>query len=373
MASKKEKNQTQDVIQTPDPFLRDEEGNPIGTAVLSDEEAAEVLRQTSGRNPGTDPLISESSAPKVDDEFQIFTDEGGGKGVKIGGRVFLGINENEIQQIIDAENKKRQSLGKQKIEEAQARAEEFQRADKALAEQARAQAQSAGGRPQTQGLEQDEERSFLDDLLFGTSLRQQAEAQGAGLAAEPIGIGLAAGAFGRVAAKEGLKKISKKLTIPLVVLGTTFFNNIMDDLTQGGATERQGAVNTFGQMAGDVVEDVEKGFKTPSRANSDLDFLLSEIEKEEQKLQEKLIAKTFLKVTGQISDVRADLADAKNLVRIAKNDVFSVQVTEPDAIEMAEFIERRKNFYGIEDSTIEEDFKEISKGFEGGIFHDLLG
>lgn len=293
-----------------------------------------------------------------------------------------GAKTSEVQERQKAEQQAR----KQEIETAKEKQDlygtldperlpEFEKADELLSQQAEQQQQqqeqeqiqleqeqqgiTSMGVSFEQQREQDEQ-SFINAFLFGP---EGSDLKAGTLPIGPAGAASAIPGVAKVVTKARFANVAKKMTIPIVAITSLFMGGILKDLTEGGATERQGAINTYGQMAGDVVEDVSMSLKTPNQALSDLDYLEQQITDREIELKQKSIAKAYLKITGQLHDVQADLADAKNLVQRARNDVFSVQIKEPNAIELAEFIDRRKKFYGIEDTTIEEEFKAIREGF----------
>jgi hypothetical protein len=212
------------------------------------------------------------------------------------------------------------------------------------------------------GQREQDEQSFINAFLFGPKMPEGEELVTGTLPITPASAGTIP-AVAKVFTKARFVNLAKKMTIPLVFIGGAFFHSVMNDFLEGGATERQGAVNTYGQMAGDILEDVSISLKTPNRAYADFDYLEQQITDRERELKEKWVAPVYLKVTGQLHDVQADLADAKNLVQSARGDVLNIQIREPDLIELAEFIERRRKFYGIEPKIIEEEFKSIREGF----------
>lgn len=129
---------------------------------------------------------------------------------------------------------------------------------------------------------------------------------------------------------------------------------IVKDILEGGATEVQGAINTVGQLATDSTEFVAQGITTPSQARADLDTLDSEILRMEADLKAGWISNKFLTLTKQIEDVNKDILDAKQQVINARNDILVTEIKDPDAIELAMFIEEKRRQYGVKMPTIKE-------------------
>ena len=69
----------------------------------------------------------------------------------------------------------------------------------------------------------------------------------------------------------------------------------------------------------------------------------------------------YLELTSQIHDIEADLLDAKQQVINARRDIILVEIKDPDAVELAIYIEETMKKYGLEMPSMEERLIEIRK------------
>ena len=123
----------------------------------------------------------------------------------------------------------------------------------------------------------------------------------------------------------------------------------------GGSTERQGAIATYGQLPATYVESVQNSLMTPSEAIRDLNSIENELDRLEREIKKSWIKRTVLQLTGDINDVNADLIDAKREVLVSKQDIQFIQITEPETVELALYIQKLRRQYGTELVSFEEE------------------
>ena len=196
-----------------------------------------------------------------------------------------------------------------------------------------------------------------DDLFSVASLGS------GGLMVGAVGITAKAGvkATGRKVLSGAISLTRGKLGMVVGLVGAGVTGAVVKDLLEGGATERQGAINTYGQLATTTTEGVAMSLSTPQQARADLDFLEKDLNRLASEIKKGFINEKYLKLTGQMNDINADILDAQQEIRLARFDISNIMITDPDAIEMAYFIEETRKKYGVKYSTMEERMEEIKK------------
>lgn len=280
------------------------------------------------------------------------------------GRTFFGLSPEEIRDIQIKEGRFGKPLDLPLISE---KTELEERKERALGLIQREAEMPREAVPEIQ--EEQRKQNWINTLLFGPVLPEGTQLAAGTLPLGPSG--LAAGAAGAGGTRIGLKALGAgyftkaislfkgKLGVGTAAIGGGFAGAIIKDILEGGATERQGAINTYGQLATDVMDNVRMGIQTPQQAERDLRTLEEDLNRLQTEIKGGIISQQYLKLTGQMNDINADILDAQQQIINARNEILEIQIMEPDIIELAFYIEEIRKKYGIKKTTLGERLEAI--------------
>jgi hypothetical protein len=136
---------------------------------------------------------------------------------------------------------------------------------------------------------------------------------------------------------------------------------ISKDILEGGASDTQAALNTIGDLSTEVVGSAKLSGTTIEQANQDLDFLESELDRLESELKKGVISNTVLKLSGQWEDINADILERRKKINNARDELFYLQLTDPDTVELAYYVNDLRKKYGVEKDTVQDIYNGIAK------------
>lgn len=136
---------------------------------------------------------------------------------------------------------------------------------------------------------------------------------------------------------------------------------VAKEILEGGAQDRKGAINTYGQLSRDVVDSAKFSALTPEQADSELDALESEINRLESEIKSSFITRKYLEIKGEMDDINADIIDARKQIRDARAEILTVQIQDPDSVELAYWIQSMQKKYDVKvnKGTIKGDILKI--------------
>lgn len=314
---------------------------------------------------------------------EIFRDEFGEATGQVqfpGGRTFLGLNKLDAQKIAQSRHLKPESLEK---------AERFRAAEGAIQEVGREQTLAGQVEERDAELaEQERAKQSREELFRNTGLTEeeflegmQSGAAGSVTASDITDIsmfgvgGLITSSVKNAAARMTLKKAGKgylnkgfkevKNSVGKLVgvglLGTVaggVSSVIASDILTGGASDTQAALNTVGDLGTEVIDSVRNGMTTISQGREDIETLEQELALLETKLQQEGIQRFVLSKSGQLVDIRQDINERKLKLRNAKNDLLTIQIEEPDVVELGLFVNELRKKYGAKRRSVKDIVKE---------------